>query len=398
MPDLREIQNKRVAKIREAMREEVRETSGIDIETIDWQDPEFSFKTLREVCYQTRGASVKKRGMREATAESSFGALLRAGVNNFMFDAYQTVPTIYQDLVRVVNSNKYEELYAPLYNSELPQEVFPSEPFDDSRILGLDVHVRNRKFGRMLAFERELVDDDLTGQITQRAANLGEMMRYVEELQVMIAIDGAIEPLAGGSGYTYTATTGYNQLQTVGQLSQPNLELADIQAQNMIDPLGNFMLVTPDTVLVSPADKFNLLKLLNSTLQPSVPGTAGNVFGGTTNAAGATQGVISGQTGWTMTVNPLQGEYSGKVSRFLRGATSAQGGPGLKGPGQDGSHGAAYLMQSKKSIVFQDRVPLEVVQENPAAGTAFSNDQYRYRVMRRFAVRVVDPRFIQQIN
>ena len=204
----------------------------------------------------------------------------------------------------------------------------------------------------------------------------------------MIAIDGAINPLDGTAGYSYALGTA---LQTPGQVSQPNLETADIQLQNMVDPLGNFLLVTPDTILVSPADKFTVLKLLNSTLQPSVPGTAGG-------ALGQAGGALGGQTGWTMTVNPLQGEYSAKVSRFVRGASSAQGGPGLKGPGLDGSHGAAYLLQSKKSIVFQDRDALEVIQENPMSGAAFSYDQYRYRVRRRFAARVIDTRFLCQIN
>jgi hypothetical protein len=380
--DLREIQNRRIEKIRESSRSQVMTACGIDPDLIEWFDPSLSVKGLREATYKGKRATFGSNTMREASAESSFGALLRAGVNNFMFDAYQTVPTIYQDLVRVASSNKYEELYAPLYNSELPQEVFPSEPFDDSRIIGLDVHVRNRKFGRMLAFERELVDDDMTGQITQRAANLGEMMRYVEELQVMIALEGAVNPQTGGAGYSFSALG--NALQTPGQLSQPNLETADIQLQNMVDPLGDFMLVTPDTVLVSPADKFNILKLLNSTLQPSVPGAAGTTL---SNAA-------AGTTGFTMTINPLQGEYAAKVSRFLPGATSAQGGPGLKGPGLDGAHGSWFLMQTKKSIVFQDRDPLEVLQEAPNAGTAFAFDQYRYRVRRRFAVRVIDPRFI----
>ena len=159
MKDLREIQNDRMQKIREATRTEVKAVTGIDPDVIDWYDPTFSAEKLREHCYRSRKARLGGHTLREASAESSFGQLLRAGVNNFMFDAYQTVPTIYQDLVRVASSNKYEELYAPLYNSELPQEVFPSEPFDDSRILGLDVHVRNRKFGRVLAFERELVDE-----------------------------------------------------------------------------------------------------------------------------------------------------------------------------------------------------------------------------------------------
>jgi hypothetical protein len=382
MKGLREIQEGRIQRIREAQRKRIKESTKIDPDIFDWDDMDFSVKKMHE-------SVMKFHRMREAVAESSFGQLLRAGVNNTMFDAYQTVPTIYQDLVRTASSTKYEELYAPLYNSELPTEVLPSEPFDDSRIIGLDVHVRNRKFGRMLVFERELVDDDQTGQITQRAANLGEMMRYVEELQVMIAIDGAINPQTGGAGFDSTSI--YNQLSTPGQLSQPNLELADIGLQNMIDPLGYFMLVTPDTVLVSPADKFNLLKLLNSTLQPSVPGTAGG-------ALGQAGGALGGQTGFTMTVNPLQGEYSAKVSRFVRGANSLQGGPGLKGPGVDGSHGACYLLQSQKSIVFQDRDALEVIQENPMSGTAFAYDQYRYRVRRRFAVRVIDPRFLFQIN
>ena len=377
MKDLRQIQTERIATIREAQRSRVMKDTGIDPNILDWEAHGFSVKRLHEALHAK---------MREAVAESSFGQLLRAGVNNLMFDAYQTVPTIYQDLVRVATSNKYEELYAPLYNSELPQEVLPSEPFDDSRIVGLDVHVRNRKYGRMLAFERELVDDDQTGQIVQRAANLGEMMRYVEELQVMIAIDGAINPQTGGAGYDNTVL--FNQIPTPGQVSQPNLETADIQLQNMVDPFGNFLLVTPDTILASPADKFNVLKLLNSTLQPSIPGASGQ-----TASTGS-----SGTTGWTMTVNPLQGEYAAKISRFVRGANSNQGGPGLKGPGNDGSHGACYLMQAKKSIVFQDRDALEVVQENPMSGAAFSYDQYRYRVRRRFAVRVIDPRFICQIN
>lgn len=377
MKDLRTIQAARISKIRESARQSALKASGIDPYAIDWDHPDFSILRLRE--------SMEKR-MREAVAESSFGQLLRAGVQQFMFDAYQTVPTIYQDLVRVVSSNKYEELYAPLYNSELPVEVLPGDPFPDSRIIGLDVHIRNRKWGRILAFQRELVDDDMTGQISQRAANLGQMMKYVEELQVMSAIINALNPLTGGAGYD-AANLG-NTPTVPGALSQPGVEAADIALQNMIDPLGNFMLVMPDTILASPSDKFNLLKLLNSTLQPSVPGAAGQ----TANTAS------SGGTGWTMTVNPLQGEYSGKITRFLPGKTSTLGGPGLKGPGLDGANGAWFMLETKKSIVFQDREALEIMQENPTAGTAFQVDEYRYRVRRRFATNVIDPRFIYRGN
>jgi hypothetical protein len=372
---LREIQAKRTEKMREAARQSAIKASGFDPADIDWYDPSFSINGLREACVK----------MREATSASAMGQLLRAGVSTFMFDAYQAVPTVYQDLVTSVSSTKAEELYAPLYNSELPLEMLPSDPFPDSRILGIDVHVRNRKFGRMITFERELFDDDQTGQIAQRAGNLGEMMRYVEELNVMSAIINAKDPITGASAYS---TTIGNQPASPGQLSQPGLEAADIALQNMLDPLGNFLLVMPDTVLVSPADKFNVLKLLNSTLQPSVPGSSGQ------NAGTAS----SGGTGWTMTVNPLQGEYAPKISRFLPGATSTQGGPGLTGPGLDGSHGAVFLLQAGKATVFQDRDALEIMQEAPTGGTAFEVDQYRYRVRRRFNVAVLDGRFSYRLN
>jgi hypothetical protein len=378
MKDLRTVQAKRIEKVRESARQSVIRSCQIDPGQIDWHDPDFSIGKLREAMF---------RRMREAVAESSFPQLLRAGVQQFMFDAYQTVPTIFQDLVRVVSSNKYEELYAPLYNSELPVEVLPGEAFPDSRIVGLDVHVRNRKFGRLLAFQRELVDDDQTGQISQRAANLGQMMRYIEELEVIRAIVEAVDTFNKVETTGYTEAIG-NTPKTPGALSQAALEEADIALQNMVDPLGNFMLVMPDTVLVSPSDKFNLLKLLNSTLQPSVPGAAGETI---SNAKGGT-------TGWTMTWNPLQGEYTAKVSRFVPGKSTSLGGPGLKGPGLDKANGAWFLMETKKSVVFQDREGLEIIQENPAGGAAFQFDEYRYRIRRRFNAKTIDTRFIWRGN
>jgi hypothetical protein len=378
MMDLRTLQAKRIEKVRESTRQSCLKTLRVDpYESIDWESPDFSVLKLRESCSR----------MREAVAETSFPQLLRAGVQQFMFDAYNTVPTIFQDLVRVTSSNKYEELYAPLYNSELPVEVLPGEPFPDSRIVGLDVHVRNRKWGRLLAYQRELVDDDMTGQISQRAANLGQLMRYIEELMVAQAIIEARDTFGKVATTGYTTAIG-NTPSVPGGLSQAGLEEADVALQNMVDPLGNFILIMPDTVLVSPSDKFNVLKLLNSTLQPSVPGAANQNV--TT--------VPGGTTGWTMTINPLQGEYTAKVTRFLPGSTTKLGGPGLKGPGLDGAHGAWLLMETKKSIVFQDREGLEIVQENPQGGTAFELDEYRYRIRRRFAVECIDSRFLFRGN
>lgn len=308
--------------------------------------------------------------LREANAESAFPQLLRAGVQNFMFDAYSQVAVIYPDLVRVVNSTKLEELYAPLYGTEEPKQVNPSQKFEDSRLQGLDTRVRNVKWGRILGVERELVDDDQTGQIVQKATSMGERVRIVEERTVMNAIVGA----------TYNTTIG-NRAGTPGVLSQAGIEAASVALDEITDPLGNLILVQPDTILVSSSDKFNAAKLLNSALQPSVPGASGQ----TASTAS------SGGTGWTMTTNPLQGLFALKVSRFL---PSAQGAT----KGLDGTNGAWFLLESKKSIVFQDRDPLEVAQENPQSGESFDRDVYRYRVRRRFASAVIESRYLYRGN
>jgi hypothetical protein len=311
------------------------------------------------------------RKLSESVSEFQLPQLLRFGVQNFLFDGYASVPTIYPDLVRVVQSSGAEELYAPLYGVELPKNIAPGQEFGDSRLQGLDVHVQNLKRGRMLTVERELVDDDRTGQIVTRAGQLGERMRYVEEQDVINAITGG----------TYNTTIGNITVTALatplpGQLSQPLIEAADIALEGMLDPLGNKMLVLPDTLLVSSADKFNAAKLLQSALQPSVPGASGQ----TANTAS------SGGTGWTMTVNPLQGLYNLKVSRFM--PTSG---------GLDGVHGYAFLMEAKKSLVFQDRDALEVVQEAANSGGSFERDIYRYRARRRYAAALIESRYVFRI-
>jgi len=66
--------------------------------------------------------------------------------------------------------------------------------------------------------------------------------------------------------------------------------------------------------------------------------------------------------------------------------------------GLDNAHGAWFLLQTKKSIVFQDRDPLEVAQEAVNAGESFNRDQYRWRVRRRFNTAVIESRYVFRGN
>jgi hypothetical protein len=333
---------------------------------INWNSPQLSFRRLRESAYNNY------QRLREANAESAFGQLLRAGIQSYAINSYQTVPVVYPDLVTEVTSRRFQEYYAPLYRPNLPRRTDRGQKFQDNPIVGLDRVLTNVKFGMIESFERELFDDDQTGQTKNRASQMGENFKIMEEIYVMGKIIGAgftqqgvqVDPditysdaYTGNGNGTYSITPKGNRPTTYARLSQPTLEAADIALMSIVDPLGNKFLVTPNTLLASPTDKFVAAKILNSTLQPSVP-TA-----------------TAGDTGYVMTVNPLQGLYRLLISRFLSARVWILGDP-------------------KRCLVFQRRDPLEIIQEHPASGDSFTMESYRFKSRSRFEVGMIDSRFL----
>lgn len=347
------------------LKESIARTTKVDMEKFDalLESDSFSFRKLRSNLQESEAK------LTEANAESAFGQLLRYGVQHFMFDAYKSVTDfVYPDLVSSRPSSNRQEWYAPLFGVEIPRDIPTGGQFEDSKVSGLDVEVVNKKVGRMFTVERELIDDDQTGQIQMRAGQLGERLRYKEEADVM-GVD-VFTLVQAGRGITGVAATSYtvaigNRPAAFANLTQAGLIAGDIALHNMLDPLGNRILVKPSLLLVSPADKFNAAMLLQSSLQPAVPGSAGQTL----------STASSGLTGYTGTINPLQGLYNLKVSRFL--------------PANNW-----FLMEPKTSIVFQERDPLELMMENRDSGKSFERDEYRWRIRRRYATAVIEYRYI----
>lgn len=335
---------------------------GMDPSKIEWDSPDFSIRRLEEAVHY-----YGSRRLREAAPETTFAQLLRAGIQQYAINQYQTVPVVYPDLITEITSKRYYERYAPLYRPMLPKIVNRGEAFPQGKVAGLDVLLINLKFGILESFERELFDDDQTSQIRNRAAMMGENFRIMEEIYVMgkitgtgLSDSGVVVP-ASVWNPVYTTARGNIPAAGYSRLKQSSLEQAAIDLMNVRDPLGNKFLVVPTTILASPIDMFVGAKLLNSALQPSVP-TA-----------------TAGDTGYTMTANPLQGLFTLKVSRFL--------------PSK-----ACYLGDFKKGVVLQRRDPLEVVQETPQSGDSFKLDVYNFRARSRFEADIIEPRFLYQIN
>lgn len=373
------------------MRESFQKKHGFDFadsKKFPVMDPSFSWTKVA----QKLGAPSIDAVLKEADSGSNFTQVLRAGVQTIVNSMYMTVPTTYEAWTTTVNSNKDTELYAPLHGVSFLREVGKQEIYGESRAAGLDLKLKNRKYGTLFAVEKELLEDDQTGQFAKQAGLLGEYARLAMEVIVMAKLAGKFTGgvLANYAGLVIPNTEtqpaseavypfappatpfvggGSNRPASYGVLTQPNIQSGFIQLMNQLNLLGLKMMVDPDTILIGPHYRFDLAVLLNSSFYPSQVSTS------------------AGTTGSAFAVNPIESIAKAVISRFM-----------FKNDGTvTGDSSAWYILDSKKPFfISQLRNAAEVTQEAPNAGDSFNRDVIRFKVTMRGNADYIDPRFIYQ--
>jgi hypothetical protein len=349
----------------------------------------------------TNGGSIKQwwracqesvRALREANAETALGFLLRKGVQTIANDWYQVTNKEWPNYCLTASSTTIAEWYAPLYPSVIADRVQAGVQFPEGRIIGEDSHLVNQKFGLIEAIDQELISDDQSGQIKQRAQRLGQSMSITESVWAASRFVGTERTYANltvpASSYSTTdingtavstpfSTTLYgasagNALQSYGTLNMGHLKQAYVQLLNAVDPLQNKIIVNPSCLLVSSQDAINGKLLLAEGGYPAIVGqsdaalASNPTIGGTSATAGASQGAYTGFPGGFGSNNPFSGlGIKLIVERYMTDWVWALG-------------------EAKKGLVFQERDPMEVVQESPNTGSSFNFDQVRFRSRRRF--------------
>jgi len=328
---------------------------------------------------------------KEADSGSSFVQVLRAGVQSIVNSMYETVDTTFESWTTTVNSSKDTELYAPLHGVSFLREVGKQEKYGSSRAAGLDIKLKNRKYGTLFEVEKELLEDDQTGQFAKQAGLLGEYCRLAMEAIVYAKLGGKFSSEAQyadlmvpstetqpseESIYPWTPPAtpfvggGSNRPASFTILNQAGIQAGFIALMNQKNKLGLKMSVNPDRLVIGPQQRFDAAILLNSSFYPS--GAA---------AAGSTGGAFS--------INPIESIAALTITRFM--------------PKNDGTFNgdskAWYLMDSKKPwFVVQMRNAAEVTQENPNAGESFERDVIRFKASMRGNADHIDPRFAYQGN
>ena len=330
---------------------------------------------------------LRSKTLREADGATLFPQLLRAGVQTMVNSMYQTVPTTFEEWAHVIQSTKDTELYAPLHGITFPREVGRQEKYSESRAAGLDIKLRNKKYGTLYPIEKELVNDDQTGQITKQAGLLGQYLKQVLEVLAYAKLASA----SAGSSYadmfvpssetqpsdeaTYPYVPasapfvggGYNRPASYALLTQASLQAGFQALVVQKNLLGLRQVVQPDRVIVGPRYQFDLAVLLNSGYYPT--------------------GATAGATGGAFSINPLKGIADATVSRFIfRHDTGAL---------DDGTSAAWWLVDSKVPwFIVQIREGAIVEQEAPNSGEDFERDIYRFKGRTRANADFIDPRFV----
>ncbi len=303
----------------------------------------------------------------EANSASVFSQVLRYGITRLAAEGYELEPSVFEnEVAEVVPSKGFENYYAPFFRPGRGGPVERGQNYPEVKMSALNVTIRNYKFGSVLEIERELVDDDQTGEVIQQGSLIGESLTY--EMDMF------------GFQQMYAHSWGYKVATNTGAVSTPQVKEAHRILRKVHDPNGNLLVVRPDVLLVDSDEELEAEQVMDSWLLAQNPG--------------ATPAV--GSMPYFGTINPLRGKYRVVGSPWLTEAAKTPSNP--NGLGTDTATPPKYLLKAKKRIVLQTRNPLEVVQEVPNSGTSFRNDVVAFRGRMRFGAGVVDDRYTCQIN
>lgn len=363
------------------MRENFKRKFGFDFASEDGQK---KFPVMKEGFSWSKFKGQLEEKLREADSESAFSQFTVAGLLQNVNSMYQLVKPSYLDWATVTPTNLLETPIAPLHGLSFPREVGPQSPYPEVGAAALSLKIRAKKYGSMYPVEKELLEDDQTGQFKQQSGMLGEYLQLLTEVLVY----GKLQSVANMKYNNFSVPTsetqpddeavypwapattpfiggGFNRPAAYGVLSKDNIQAGIEALMQQKNLLGINMMVNPTRLLISPFYRFDAAILMNSAYYPSGAAAAGN-------------------TGGAFAINPLQGILDVSVSRLMPNNL-----------GVFGTNSKAWFLVDSTRPWFQVlvRVPVGVEQENPMSGASFDRDIIRTKCYTRMNADFVDPRF-----
>ena len=317
--------------------------------------------------------------LREAATRPEFYRLLDTGLKTMIINAYeqQAKKSTYEQIVDFQTSDKDKEKYPTLGSTPLPRKVLEGQPFPENDFPKDDrVEVTNFKYGEIISITREMIDDDQTKEMKNRAVGLGMAHKKYEDKAVYSIInangsiyDGASFFTINHPGYTGGGNLGVNDnIYTNVTLSANAIATALGMISRWVGHTTDDLLDVQGRSLVVPVSLKRTAKFITES------DFLGLAYAAATLGPAATIGQAR---------NVLKQDALNVIASPRLDTTSTTD---------------WYIRTDFPGFFFQWRDRLDVRRENDSAGEMFERDVFRTRSRARFGLRIVNWRCMMKVS
>ncbi len=341
-------------------------TGALQEQEVTLTAPRFDVQDKIESLSESISKRAQVRSIQEAATLATFPFLLRDGMKGIMFDEYNQQPSTWQQLAKVVPSDKPAEDYVE--NNQLgllppvgELQAFPEVDGSMDRV----IRIVNTKRGMIWAVSREMVRFDRLNMIMQYVENLGRAAKLTQEQAVYSVLQTT-------ANYTRNSTTGDNDVGAntlTGTFSAIVINTAYATLATMRDrKSGTPLYPMPDTFICSPRLAQAAKQLFLSPALYRLGGATTNDVYGTGGGVGANvfKDLIS-----TIIVSPFMGGGSLQYNWIM--------------------------CQAKRGLVYQEVEPFNLLSADANNGDLtegrFVWDKLRYRADLFFGVGLTNDRW-----
>jgi hypothetical protein len=206
----------------------------------------------------------------ESLDSTAFPKATAALIHKKVIDGYNNIPGIGDMLVTRVPSSLKQETIVGFNAAEGPKQVLEGMPYEDSSISEKYVTITNRKFGRLISVTEEAIMFDQTGQLLQRAYQIGEKAAYYREKEIVeCVIDSNTTSWypSGSATDFYSSTNGNTVSGGGGVINETTLQLVKNLIDDQTDSNGDFVLIDQRgmVLLVPPELEVEAWQIMNAT-------------------------------------------------------------------------------------------------------------------------------------
>lgn len=335
---------------------------------------DFSIRKLFEACVDdgyelvqnhfdpSGGGGVRLLEATGAVNTAMFAATQGQYLYNAILRAYQMPELIGDMLVTVINSKESGEKIPGV--SEIGDEVEvvgEGKPYPTAAVAENWIQTPETiKRGLMINLTKEVIFFDKTGQILQRAANIGRTIAINREKRILDVALG-ISTVYSRNGAAVEATYGSDNTTASNPLVDwTSVDTADTKFSEITDPDTGEPIVVTANVMVVPIAKSNLARrIINATMT------------GQTTSSRETR----------VSSNSLNQNYQVLSNAYVKQRTS--------------SDTTWFYGNPKEAFVYMQNWPLTVEQEGENGHLAFSNDIVaRFKASERGAAGVLERRYM----